>query len=135
MRIPLKREGTSQRFKHFKISLTVWVFGAAENTMAHSDCRKLPSAGGSMCRVTVRPEMKRYHSCSCKHLTRITDPFRKENKFNHKNYKVFDLVCKLEACASDTLNVDVASLKQNFIPISKANGFTFRNKILLIMPR
>jgi ferredoxin len=73
--------------------------------------------------------MKRYYTGSSQCVTRIFNPFREDNKFNHKElYDVLSCVsCK--ACASECpSNVDVAALKSGFIPIPKGQWFSLRIK-------
>jgi FAD/FMN-containing dehydrogenase/Fe-S oxidoreductase len=109
------------------------ILRAAEKCNGSGDCRKLPSAGGSMCpsyRATRNEkDTTRARANALREYLTHSD---KENKFNHQElYEVFDLCVSCKACASECpSNVDVASLKAEFLyQYQKANGFTFRNKI------
>ena len=109
------------------------ILRAAEKCNGSGDCRKLPSAGGSMCpsyRATRNEkDTTRARANALREYLTHSD---KENKFNHQElYEVFDLCVSCKACASECpSNVDVASLKAEFLyQYQKVNGFTFRNKI------
>ena len=105
----------------------------AEKCNGSGDCRKLPSAGGTLCpsyRATRNEkDTTRARANALREYLTHSD---KENKFNHKElYEVFELCVSCKACASECpSNVDVATLKAEFLyQYQKANGFSFRNKI------
>ncbi|MGO4904115.1 FAD-binding and (Fe-S)-binding domain-containing protein [Flavobacterium sp. W20_MBD1_R3] len=109
------------------------VLRAAEKCNGSGDCRKLPSAGGTMCpsyRATLNE--KDTTRARANALREYLTHSEKDNKFNHKElYDVFELCISCKACASECpSNVDVAALKSEFLyQYQKANGFSFRNKI------
>jgi FAD/FMN-containing dehydrogenase/Fe-S oxidoreductase len=120
-----------QTLQDFSDSLGI--LRATEKCNGSGDCRKLPSAGGSMCpsyRATRNEkDTTRARANALREYLTHSD---KENKFNHQElYEVFDLCVSCKACASECpSNVDVASLKAEFLyQYQKVNGFTFRNKI------
>jgi hypothetical protein len=105
----------------------------AEKCNGSGDCRRLPSAGGTLCpsyRATRNEkDTTRGRANALREYLTHSD---KENKFNHKElYEVFELCVSCKACASECpSNVDVASLKSEFLyQYQKANGFSLRNKI------
>lgn len=109
------------------------ILRAAEKCNGSGDCRKLPSAGGTMCpsyRATrnEKDSTRARANALREFLTNST----KENKFNHKElYDVFDLCLSCKACASECpSNVDVAALKAEFLhQYYKDNKVPFRTKI------
>ncbi len=109
------------------------ILRAAEKCNGSGDCRKLPSAGGSMCpSYRATRNEKDTTRARANTLREYLTHSEKENKFNHKElYEVFELCISCKACASECpSNVDVASLKAEFLyHYQKANGFSFRNKI------
>lgn len=109
------------------------ILRAAEKCNGSGDCRKLPSAGGSMCpSYRATRNEKDTTRARANALREYLTHSEKENKFNHQElYEVFDLCVSCKACASECpSNVDVASLKAEFLyQYQKVNGFTFRNKI------
>lgn len=109
------------------------ILRAAEKCNGSGDCRKLPSAGGTLCpsyRATRNEkDTTRARANALREYLTNSD---KENKFNHEElYKVFELCVSCKACASECpSNVDVAALKAEFLyQYQKANGFSVRNKI------
>ncbi len=104
----------------------------AEKCNGSGDCRKLPSAGGTLCpsyRAT-RNEKDSTRARANALRQYLTDS-NKDNKFDQEElYQVFDLCVSCKACASECpSNVDVAALKSEFLyQYQKANGFTKRNK-------
>ncbi len=106
----------------------------AEKCNGSGDCRKLPSAGGTMCpsyRATrnEKDTTRARANALREFLTNSTD----QNKFNHKAlYDVFDLCLSCKACASECpSNVDVAALKAEFTYwYHKKNGIPFRTRII-----
>lgn len=105
----------------------------AEKCNGSGDCRKLPSAGGTLCpsyRATRNEkDTTRARANALREYLTHSD---KENKFDYEElYKVFELCVSCKACASECpSNVDVAALKSEFLyQYQKANGFSLRNKI------
>ncbi len=109
------------------------ILRASEKCNGSGDCRKLPSAGGTLCpsyRATRNEkDTTRARANTLREYLTHSD---KDNKFNHKElYQVFELCVSCKACASECpSNVDVAALKAEFLyQYQKANGFSIRNKI------
>ncbi len=109
------------------------ILRAAEKCNGSGDCRKLPSAGGTLCpsyRATRNEkDTTRGRANTLREYLTQSD---KENKFDHKElYEVFELCVSCKACASECpSNVDVATLKAEFLyQYQKANGFSLRNKL------
>ncbi|GIZ08456.1 FAD-binding and (Fe-S)-binding domain-containing protein [Flavobacterium sp. UMI-01] len=109
------------------------VLRAAEKCNGSGDCRKLPSAGGTLCpsyRATRNEkDTTRARANALRDYLTNSD---KTNKFNHEElYQVFDLCVSCKACASECpSNVDIASLKAEFLyQYQKANGFSLRSRI------
>ncbi|MEY4011523.1 MAG: hypothetical protein RIT22_647 [Bacteroidota bacterium] len=108
------------------------ILRVAEKCNGSGDCRKLPSAGGTLCpsyRAT-RNEKDTTRARANALRQYLTDS-DKENKFDQEElYQVFDLCVSCKACASECpSNVDVASLKAEFLyQYQKVNGFSNRNK-------
>lgn len=109
------------------------ILRVAEKCNGSGDCRKLPSAGGTLCpsyRATRNEkDTTRARANALREYLTHSD---KENKFDHKElYEVFDLCVSCKACSSECpSNVDVAALKSEFLyQYQKANGFSLRNKI------
>ncbi len=104
----------------------------AEKCNGSGDCRKLPSAGGTLCpsyRATRNEkDTTRARANALRQYLTNSD---KANKFDQEElYQVFDLCISCKACASECpSNVDVAALKSEFLyQYQKANGFSNRNK-------
>ena len=109
------------------------ILRAAEKCNGSGDCRKLPSAGGTLCpsyRATRNEkDTTRARANALREYLTHSD---KENKFDHEElYKVFELCVSCKACASECpSNVDVAAMKSEFLyHYQKANGFLWRNKV------
>jgi Fe-S oxidoreductase len=104
----------------------------AEKCNGSGDCRKLPSAGGTLCpsyRAT-RNEKDTTRARANALRQYLTDS-DKVNKFDQEElHQVFDLCVSCKACASECpSNVDIASLKAEFLyQYQKVNGFSKRNK-------
>lgn len=120
-----------QTIQDFSDSLGI--LRAAEKCNGSGDCRKLPSAGGTLC-----PSYRATHNekdttrARANALREYLTHSEKDNKFDHEElYKVFELCVSCKACASECpSNVDVAALKAEFLyQYQKANGFSIRNKI------
>ena len=109
------------------------VLRAAEKCNGSGDCRKLPSAGGTMCpSYRATRNEKDTTRARANALREYLTHSEKDNKFNHEElYEVFELCVSCKACASECpSNVDVAALKSEFLyQYQKANGFSIRNKI------
>ncbi|TRX03194.1 FAD-binding and (Fe-S)-binding domain-containing protein [Flavobacterium gawalongense] len=109
------------------------ILRAAEKCNGSGDCRKLPSAGGTLCpSYRATRNEKDTTRARANALREYLTHSEKDNKFNHEElYKVFELCVSCKACASECpSNVDVAALKSEFLyQYQKANGFTLRNKI------
>ncbi|MEC5165607.1 FAD/FMN-containing dehydrogenase/Fe-S oxidoreductase [Flavobacterium sp. PL11] len=105
----------------------------AEKCNGSGDCRKLPSAGGSMCpSYRATRNEKDTTRARANALREYLTHSEKDNKFDHEElYKVFELCVSCKACASECpSNVDVSALKSEFLyQYQKANGFSFRNKV------
>ena len=109
------------------------ILRAAEKCNGSGDCRKLPSAGGTLCpsyRATRNEkDTTRARANALREYLTHSD---KGNKFDYEElYKVFELCVSCKACASECpSNVDVAALKAEFLyQYQKANGFSVRNRI------
>ncbi|MFL9829691.1 FAD-linked oxidase C-terminal domain-containing protein [Flavobacterium sp. ST-87] len=109
------------------------ILRAAEKCNGSGDCRKLPSAGGTLCpSYRATRDEKDTTRARANALREYLTHSDKENKFDHKElYEVFELCVSCKACAGECpSNVDVATLKAEFLyQYQKANGFSFRNKI------
>lgn len=109
------------------------ILRAAEKCNGSGDCRKLPSAGGTMCpsyRATLNE--KDTTRARANALREFLTNSEKQNKFNHKElYDVFDLCLSCKACASECpSNVDVATLKAEFLyQYYKENKVPLRTKL------
>ena len=120
-----------QTIQDFSDSLGI--LRAAEKCNGSGDCRKLPSAGGTLCpSYRATRNEKDTTRARANALREYLTHSEKDNKFNHEElYKVFELCVSCKACASECpSNVDVAALKAEFLyQYQKANGFSLRNKI------
>ncbi|WP_310377511.1 FAD-linked oxidase C-terminal domain-containing protein [Flavobacterium sp.] len=120
-----------QTIQDFSDSLGI--LRAAEKCNGSGDCRKLPSAGGTMCpSYRATKNEKDTTRARANALREYLTNSEKDNKFNHKElYEVFELCVSCKACASECpSNVDVSALKSEFLyQYQKANGFSIRNKI------
>ncbi|WP_418262685.1 FAD-binding and (Fe-S)-binding domain-containing protein [Flavobacterium faecale] len=128
---PGRVEPEIQTIQDFSDSLGV--LRAAEKCNGSGDCRKLPSAGGTLCpsyRATRNEkDTTRARANALRDYLTNSD---KPNKFNHEElYQVFDLCVSCKACASECpSNVDIASLKAEFLyQYQKTNGFSLRSRI------
>lgn len=105
----------------------------AEKCNGSGDCRKMPSAGGTMCpsyRATRNEkDTTRARANALREFLTTSD---RSNKYDHKELKeVFDLCLSCKACASECpSNVDVATLKAEFeYQYQKSNGSSLRTKL------
>ncbi len=109
------------------------ILRATEKCNGSGDCRKLPSAGGTMCpSYRATRNEKDTTRARANALREFLTNSEKQNKFNHKElYDVFDLCLSCKACASECpSNVDVATLKAEFLhQYYKENGIPFRTKL------
>jgi len=109
------------------------ILRAAEKCNGSGDCRKMPSAGGTLCpSYRATRDEKDTTRARANALREYLTHSDKDNKFDHKElYEVFELCVSCKACASECpSNVDVATLKAEFLyQYQKANGFSLRNKI------
>ncbi len=109
------------------------ILRVAEKCNGSGDCRKMPSAGGTMCpsyRATrdERDTTRARANVLREYLTTGT----KSNPFDYKEIKeVMSLCLSCKACASECpSNVDVASLKAEFLyQYQKENGISIRTKM------
>ena len=120
-----------QTIQDFSDSLGI--LRAAEKCNGSGDCRKLPSAGGTMCpSYRATKNEKDTTRARANALREYLTNSEKANKFNHTElYEVFDLCVSCKACASECpSNVDVSSLKSEFLyQYQKQNGFSIRSQI------
>ena len=109
------------------------ILRAAEKCNGSGDCRKLASAGGTMCpSYRATRNEKDTTRARANALREILSNSDKENKFNNPDLKeVFDLCLSCKACASECpSNVDVASFKAEFLyQYLKDNPPSFRTKM------
>ena len=109
------------------------ILRVAEKCNGSGDCRKLPSAGGTLCpSYRATRNEKDTTRARANALREYLTQSEKENKFDHEElYQVFDLCVSCKACASECpSNVDVAAMKSEFLyQYQKANGFSWRNKV------
>ena len=126
-----REEPNIQTIQDFSDSLGV--LRLAEKCNGSGDCRKLPSAGGTLCpSYRATRNEKDTTRARANALREYLTNSEKDNKFNHKElYDVFDLCVSCKACASECpSNVDVAALKSEFLyQYQKSNGFSIRNRI------
>ncbi len=114
------------------------ILRATEKCNGSGDCRKLSSAGGTMCpsyRATLNEkDTTRARANTLREFLTIPITIGTEatNKFNHQELKeVFDLCLSCKACASECpSNVDIASFKAEFLyQYQKENPPSFRTKL------
>jgi FAD/FMN-containing dehydrogenase/Fe-S oxidoreductase len=128
---PGRKEPEIQTIQDFSDSMGI--LRLAEKCNGSGDCRKPPSAGGTMCpSYRATRNEKDTTRARANALREYLTHSEKDNKFNHKElYEVFELCVSCKACASECpSNVDVSALKSEFLyQYQKANGFSIRNKI------
>lgn len=109
------------------------VLRVAEKCNGSGDCRKLFSAGGTMCpSYRATKNEKDTTRARANALREFLTNSEKVNKFDYKELKdVFDLCLSCKACASECpSNVDIAALKAEFLfQYQKENKPSFRTKI------
>ncbi|MEP3837695.1 MAG: FAD-linked oxidase C-terminal domain-containing protein [Algibacter sp.] len=126
-----RKEPFIETIQDFSDSLGI--LRATEKCNGSGDCRKLPSAGGTMCpsyRATLNEkDTTRARANALREFLTNSD---EKNRFNHKElYQVFDLCLSCKACASECpSNVDVATLKAEFLyQYYKENRMSFRTRV------
>jgi hypothetical protein len=128
---PGRVEPEIQTIQDFSDSLGV--LRAAEKCNGSGDCRKLPSAGGTLCpSYRATRNEKDTTRARANALRDYLTNSEKTNKFDHEElYQVFDLCVSCKACASECpSNVDIASLKAEFLyQYQKTNGYSLRSRI------
>lgn len=126
-----RKEPNVNTIQDFSDSLGI--LRATEKCNGSGDCRKLPSAGGTMCpSFRATRNEKDTTRARANALREFLTHSEKENKFNYKElYDVFDLCLSCKACASECpSNVDVATLKAEFLyQYYKANAVPFRTRV------
>jgi len=109
------------------------ILRAAEKCNGSGDCRKLASAGGTMCpSYRATRNEKDATRARANTLREVLSNSDNENKFNNTELKeVFDLCLSCKACASECpSNVDVASFKAEFLyQYQKVHPPSFRTRI------
>ncbi len=109
------------------------ILRAAEKCNGSGDCRKLSSAGGTMCpSYRGTRDEKDTTRARANVLREYLTNSDKVNRFNHEEIKdVMALCLSCKACASECpSSVDVASLKAEFLyQYQKANGISLRTKL------
>lgn len=109
------------------------ILRAAEKCNGSGDCRKLASAGGTMCpSYRATKNEKDTTRARANALREFLTNSEQPNKFDHKELKeVFDLCLSCKACASECpSNVDIAALKAEFLyQYQKENGVSFRTRM------
>ncbi|WP_299682883.1 FAD-binding and (Fe-S)-binding domain-containing protein [uncultured Dokdonia sp.] len=109
------------------------ILRSAEKCNGSGDCRKLPSAGGTMCpSYRATRNEKDTTRARANALREFLTTSEKTNPFDHEELKeVFDLCVSCKACASECpSNVDVATLKAEFeYQYQKSHGSSLRTKL------
>lgn len=109
------------------------VLRATEKCNGSGDCRKLTSAGGTMCpSYRATKNEKDTTRARANALREFLTQSTKANKFNHQElYDVLELCISCKACASECpSNVDMATLKAEFLyQYQKVNGSSLRTKL------
>lgn len=109
------------------------ILRATEKCNGSGDCRKLTSAGGTMCpSYRATKNEKDTTRARANALREFLTQSNKTNKFNHQElYDVLELCISCKACASECpSNVDMATLKTEFLyQYQKANGSSLRTKL------
>ncbi len=109
------------------------ILRAAEKCNGSGDCRKLVSAGGTMCpSYRATKNEKDTTRARANALREFLTASEKQNKFNQKElYEVLELCISCKACASECpSNVDMATLKAEFLyQYQQKNGSSLRTKL------
>lgn len=109
------------------------ILRSTEKCNGSGDCRKLPSAGGTMCpSYRATRNEKDTTRARANALREFLTTSEKTNPFDHEELKeVFDLCVSCKACASECpSNVDVATLKAEFeYQYQKSHGSSLRTKL------
>ncbi|WP_299214642.1 FAD-binding and (Fe-S)-binding domain-containing protein [uncultured Dokdonia sp.] len=115
------------------------ILKSAEKCNGSGDCRKLPSAGGTMCpSYRATRNEKDTTRARANALREFLTTSEKTNPFDHPELKeVFDLCVSCKACASECpSNVDVATLKAEFeYQYQKSHGSSLRTKLFAYTTR
>ena len=126
-----RKEPEIETIQDFSDSLGI--LRATEKCNGSGDCRKLPSAGGTMCpSYRATRNEKDTTRARANALREFLTNSKEQNRFNHQElYDVFDLCLSCKACASECpSNVDIATLKAEFLhQYYKNNGIPFRTKM------
>lgn len=129
------KQGETKHIKtHFNFNSKLGIVRAAESCNGSGDCRKLQTAGGTMC-PSYRATLDE------KHLTRSRANVLREfllnstetNPFNHNEiYDALDLCLSCKACKSECpSSVDVTKLKAEFLQHwYDANGIPLRTRAI-----
>jgi Fe-S oxidoreductase len=117
-------------YKQFRISRIVWNFTCCGKCNGSGDCRKLPSAGGTLCPSYRATEMKRTPRARANALREYLTHSEKTISSTTKNcIKYLNCVC-CKACASECpSNVDIAAMKSGFYTNIKSKWVSWRNKV------
>lgn len=117
----------------FNFSDQEGILRSTEKCNGSGDCRKLPSAGGTMCpSYRATRNEKDTTRARANALREFLTTSEKTNPFDHPELKeVFDLCVSCKACASECpSNVDVATLKAEFeYQYQKSHGSSLRTKV------
>ncbi|WP_299765246.1 FAD-binding and (Fe-S)-binding domain-containing protein [uncultured Dokdonia sp.] len=117
----------------FNFSDQEGILRSAEKCNGSGDCRKLPSAGGTMCpSYRATRNEKDTTRARANVLREFLTTSEKTNPFDHEELKeVFDLCVSCKACASECpSNVDVATLKAEFeYQYQKSHTISLRTKL------
>ncbi len=129
--VPDREEPVTDTLMDFSDSLGI--LRATEKCNGSGDCRKLVSAGGTMCpSYRATRDEKDSTRARANALREFLTNSDQANPFDHEELKqVFDLCLSCKACASECpSNVDVAALKAEFLHnYQKANGIPLRTKL------
>ncbi|MDP2088451.1 MAG: FAD-linked oxidase C-terminal domain-containing protein [Flavobacteriaceae bacterium] len=109
------------------------ILRATEKCNGSGDCRKLTSAGGTMCpSYRATRNEKDTTRARANALREFLTQSENTNKFNHQElYEVLELCISCKACAGECpSNVDMATLKAEFLyQYQQRNGSSFRTKL------
>jgi Fe-S oxidoreductase len=107
---------------------------AAESCNGSGDCRKLHTAGGTMCPSYMATRDEQHSTRGRANVLReFLTTSQKENPFNHQEiYDALDLCLSCKACKSECpSSVDVAKMKAEFLQHwYDANGIPLRTKAI-----
>ncbi len=127
-------QGTREIDTYFDFSKTKGVLRATEQCNGSGDCRKLVSAGGTMCpSYMATKDEKDTTRARANILREMLTHSTKHNPFDHKEiYEVLDLCLSCKGCKSECpSNVDMAKLKAEFLQhYYEANGTPLRTRMI-----